>query len=71
MNEDDTFNSLKRIPFNQVIENFRFVDEDWLDTLNLILRDIDHMKPSYHWDSIAMGWDFDDFKMECIKRRGY
>lgn len=70
MNEDDTFKALTRVPFSEVINRMRWTTETYENAYCTIVNQVnDSAKPSEDWHEYAPGWNFEDFKKECAKRK--
>lgn len=68
--EDDTFTALKRIPFDDVIRNMMWEGEEFNKVYWIVIDTVlsASVTPNEHWENMACGWRFDEFRQECIKR---
>lgn len=70
---DETFNRLRRIPFNQVMSSTSielFNNTDYVDRLIKITAHPDTAKPSASWENYyaEMGWTWEELVRESKRR---
>lgn len=72
LTEEDTFNSLLRISFDQCIICIKDKDIPFNEAKSRIIQDvaINGAEPLnlLDWTNISGNWSWEDFKEECIKR---